>query len=281
MSVTVLESSTPRVYTNGSSQELEVNYVLMGTPDEAVASQALQDGSATTLHDLNRSRWRVEPLFVDDVAAEGLWLGVVTYTPFERTVFKTNDVAFNFEVAAGTQHITQALRHILTASCPGFTAEEYNGAINVTGESDNLQVQGVDISIPTYTFSETHYLPDGAITNTYKGIIYGLVGKVNDAGFKGLAAGECLFTACSGSRRGKEDWEVTFRFAGSPNVADWCADWPTGVKPSVAVAKKGWEYVWVRYKAGKGTNGLVPKPMSVHVEQVYRGGGMGALNIGT
>ena len=281
MTVQIAETADPRTLTAGNQWELEVRYLLFGSADEMEVQQALYDHCPQTLNGLNRVRWRVEPFWVDDVTGNGYWAGTVTYAPYQRVVFKTGDMAFNFEISAQSQHITQALKHISTTACPGFTAEEFNGAINVTGDHDNIQVQGVDIQVPTYTFSETHYIPDGSITNGYKGTIYGLVGKVNDASFKGLNAGECLFTACSGSKRGQEDWEVNFRFAGSPNVADWCADWPTGVKPAGAVAKKGWEYAWVRYKTGKGTNGYIPKPMSVHIEQVYRSGGMGALNIGT
>ena len=46
-----------------------------------------------------------------------------------------------------------------------------------------------------------------------------MTGKVNDASFKGLDAGECLFLGASGSKRGEKDWEIAFRFAGSENCA--------------------------------------------------------------
>ncbi len=55
--------------------------------------------------------------------------------------------------------------------------------------------------------------------NTYTGgtIIDGGTLLVNNASWKGFAAGECLFLGASGSKRGSDDWEITFRFAATPN----------------------------------------------------------------
>ena len=60
------------------------------------------------------------------------------------------------------------------------------------------------------------------------------------AGFSRLAAGECLFLGASGSKPGADDWEITFRFAASPNR--------TGITVGdiAGISKKGWEYLWVR-----------------------------------
>lgn len=37
-------------------------------------------------------------------------------------------------------------------------------------------------------------------------------------GWRAFAAGEVLFLGASGSKRGEEEWEITYRFAASPNV---------------------------------------------------------------
>lgn len=95
--------------------------------------------------------------------------------------------------------------------------------------------------------------------------------------FKGLAAGECLFLGAAGSKRGDEDWEITFRFAGSPNVTG------LSVGPITGISKKGWEYLWVRYADVEDDNAkaLVKRPVAAYVEQVYDAGNFGALGIGT
>ncbi|MCK4343502.1 MAG: hypothetical protein KAY37_17450 [Phycisphaerae bacterium] len=80
----------------------------------------------------------------------------------------------------------------------------------------HYSVEGVDIAVPVYHFSETHYLPDAIVSPAYRGTLFSLTGKVNGGAFKGFAAGECLFLGAAGAKRGSGDWEITFRFAASP-----------------------------------------------------------------
>jgi len=98
---------------------------------------------------------------------------------------------------------------------------------------------------------------------------------VNSAGFKGFAAGECLFLGAAGSKRGSGDWEITYRFAASPNVTNLTIGDITGIN------KKGWEYLWVRYSDSEDAvaKALVKKPVAVYIEQVYPYGDLGLLGI--
>jgi hypothetical protein len=48
-------------------------------------------------------------------------------------------------------------------------------------------VEGVDITVPVYNFSETHYLPAASISGDYKASLFNLTGKVNAGSFKGFA----------------------------------------------------------------------------------------------
>ena len=62
-----------------------------------------------------------------------------------------------------------------------------------------------------------------------------------------------------------EKWEGNFRFAASANAVDLVVGSITGI------AKKGWEYLWVRYREEEDTvaHALVMTPVAVYVEQVY------------
>src|SRR5690606_2762089 len=135
---------------------------------------------------------------------------------------------------------------------------------------------GVDVTIPVYNFSETHYLATEAVTGAYKAALFQLTGRVNNASFKGFAAGEVLFLGASGSKRGKDDWEITFKFAASPNASGLVVGEITGI------TKKGWEYLWVRYADAEDTDAhvLVKKPVAAYVEQVYPYGNFAGLGIG-
>jgi hypothetical protein len=135
----------------------------------------------------------------------------------------------------------------------------------------------VDITVPVYNFTETHYLPDSQVTMGYRGDLFRLTGKVNNASFKGLDAGECLFLGASGSKRGSDDWEITFRFAASPNKTGLT------IGDIINIDKKGWEYLWVRYADAEdpASNTLVKQPVAAYVEKVYEDGSFSSLGIGT
>jgi len=81
----------------------------------------------------------------------------------------------------------------------------------------------------------------------------------------------------SGSKRGQEDWEITFRFAASPNVTGLVIGDIRGIN------KKGWEYLWVRYTDDEdaAAKTLVKRPIAAYVEQVYPYGDFSGLGIGT
>jgi len=116
------------------------------------------------------------------------------------------------------------------------------------------------------------------VTQAYKGTLFRLTGKVNSGSWKGFNEGEVLFLGASGSRRGTNadsDWEITFRFAASPNVTGLSVGSINGI------AKKGWEYLWVRYADQEDTsaNTIVKRPVAAYVERVYDEGNFGGLGI--
>jgi hypothetical protein len=274
MPITITENIESRQVTDGQSAELL--YTIRGTADEAAAVSALKATAPALFHGLIRQPVTVEPVHVDTStpgsAAQSIWTGTVNYAPQEHSEPpQTGDSIFSFDTGGGTHHITQSLQTI--ARYPS-NAPDFKGAIGVTSDS----VEGVDITVPVYTFSETHYLPASMVTNAYKGTLFHLTGKVNSGGFRGLAAGECLFLGASGSQRGAgEDWEVTFRFAGSPNRTGISVGSITGI------SKKGWEYLWVRYGDVEDTSShtLVKQPIAAYVEKVYEDGNFAGLGLGS
>jgi len=86
---------------------------------------------------------------------------------------------------------------------------------------------------------------------------------------------ECLFLGAAGAKRGSGDWEITFRFAASPNVSNLTIGAITGID------KKGWEYLWVRYadQVDDGAKALVKRPVAAYIERVYEYGDFNLLGI--
>jgi len=258
----LIEEKHGRVLSDNSA---ELTYIIRHTHDDAVARQALLNGSPWSWRGKRREDAEVEEI------GHHLWLGTVRYSERE-TQRQVNQSRFSFETRGGSQHISQSLATVGRHAAAGMTAPDFGGAIGVDGDS----VQGTEITVPVYTFTETHYFDD--VSTGYKSTLFYLTGRVNDASFKGLAAGEALFLGAAGTKPGgDEPWEITFAFAGSPNVSGLSIGEITGI------AKKGWEYLWVRYTEAEDTAAkmLIRKPIAVYVERVYREGNFASLGIGT
>jgi len=271
MPLTLTEKLDSRKWTTGDNASVEMVYILTGTSDDVTAKNLIASSTASTYNGLVRQSIQIEPEWVDTTTGDGQWVATVRYGV--RPPTEVGESSFSFDTSGGTQHITQSLATIHRYGAPGTTAPDFGGAIGVTHDN----VEGVDITVPVYSFSETHYLDAAVVTPAYKGTLFSLTGKVNNASFKGLAAGECLFLGASGSKRGAEDWEITYRFAGSPNRTGLV------VGPITGISKKGWEYMWVRYADSEdaAAKAIVKKPVAVYIERVYEEGNFAALGIGT
>lgn len=271
MPIVVEEKFDSRTSTTGANASVELKYIVFGTGSDLSAKSALGDESPETYDGLARQSIGIEPL------ANEVWEGSVRYGVQEITEPpQEGDSTFAFDTGGGTQHITHARSTIGRYAPSGTTAPDFQGAIGVTDNG----VEGVDVTIPVYQFSETHYFAPAYVTLAYRNTLFYLTGKVNAGSFRGLSAGECLFLGASGSRRGTgsdDPWEITYRFAGSPNVTG------LSVGPISGIEKKGWEYLWVRYADAEDDAAkiLVKRPIGAYIEQVYDYASFLALGIGS
>ena len=259
--ITIDERYHSREGTEGNNLSVELLYIVQGTDDDEAVKDLVADTAPATYDGLERDSFSVVPV------GGGVWECTVRYVPAEGTS------QFSFDTGGGTQHISQSLLTRGIYAAPGEIAPVFQGAIGVNHD----QIEGVDVVVPVYNFAETHTLSPLVVTGAYKGILFLLTGKVNAAAFKGFARGEVLFLGASGAKRGSEDWEISFRFAASPNVANLQLN---NIGP---IAKEGWNYLWVRFadEEDNVAKVLIKKPIAAYVEQVYEYGDFSALGIGT
>jgi len=250
---------------SAENPSIELLYNIYGTNDDLLAKFHLAAASPLTYDGLFRQSYSISQV------GDNLWEGVVPYGTEKPP--ETGDSSYSFDTGGGTQHITQSIETIQKKAPPGKTAPDFKGAIGVTTDS----VEGVDVVTPVYNWTETHFIANDAVTQAYKAKLFNLTGRVNDGTFRGFAAGEVLFQGASGSKRGKDDHEITFRFAASPNVTSLTIGDITGID------KKGWEYLWVRYEDSDDATAkrMVKKPLAAYVEKVYEDGDFSELGIGT
>lgn len=282
MAITIDEVLKSRPFTYGAQNDWELIYLIQGVPlanDDSTVIALLGSTSPGTYQGLLRETIHAEP------EGNGIWMGYVKYMRLE------DNTEYTFETGGGTQHITQSLQTTIydfalpytdpygdpygddTEGDVVYTAPDFNGAIGVNGES----VEGVDITVPIYEFSETHLLPDLTVTLAYKLALFQATGKINNATFKGFDIGEVLFLGASGNKRGDTQWAITYRFACSPNQTNFFVG---GIN---VTQKYGQDYMWIRYEDFEDdlAQAIVKRPTGVYIEKVYYDADFSTIGIGT
>lgn len=260
----------------GNVTEIEIPYLVFEAADEDAALSAARSKAAghtikgmtldsvEVVERINDDTWKVKAVYAEteDGADEDI-----------EDDGEEETVSFAFDTGGGTMHRNQSLK---TVSKAPNDAPDFNGAIEVDNEGN---VNGVDVTMPVLNFTETHTMSGTRVTTSYKKNIAALTGTVNRSSFRGFAAGEVLFLGASGSKRSKKasaPWEITFRFAVSPNQSS------VSVGKLKVSNKKGWNYLWVRYadKVADNKKNVIKEPVAAYVEQVYPEGDFGNLGLG-
>lgn len=172
---------------------------------------------------------------------------------------ETNDYEESFSVGGGSQTVQEAQSQVKYPS----TATDFGNAINV---QDDGSVLGVDIITPMLTFTRVHYLPDSVVTPAYTKGLIDAVGHTNSDLFLTYGPGELLLLSASGSKRGEDDWAVTFEFLAGYNDTGMTVAGVSGI------SKKAHDYLWVGYEPGTDDTAKKMKPtgIGVYVATVYK-----------
>jgi hypothetical protein len=247
MAGTITESNVSRAFDLGydkSSRELIVD--ITGTSDELEVESLILGFVPAAYQGLALTSWGAEPI------GENIWKGHARY--------ELLDSEWSFDTGGGTAKFTQSYGTIASYAPVGMTAPDFQGAIGVSDDA----VEGVEIESPKYDWTETKVWADADVSDAYKDAIYQLTGSMNNASFRGKAAGECKFKGATGSKRGNGLWTITYHFSASPNVTGASYGGITGID------KLGWDYLWFRYASftDAAANCLIKKPIAAYVERV-------------
>ncbi|CAN5410626.1 hypothetical protein BH11PLA2_BH11PLA2_34640 [soil metagenome] len=246
-----------------------LSFIILGTDDYVLALQSLIAFAPLTVGTSILSVKSYGPL---ERLTQTSWRGEVQYEVPDLSV--AGDSSYNFEIGGGQQKVSQSITTVNRYGQPGRTAPNFNGAIGVTKEG----VEGVEINLPTYDFSETHIFDESDIDDPYKVALFDASWTVNNATWRGFSAGQVLFKGASGSKeRGKDSWEITFKFSASRNATGLSVGIITGI------AKRGWDHLWVLYEEWEDTvaKRVVKRALGVYVEQVYEYTDFSTIGIGT
>ena len=199
----------------------------------------------------------------------------------------------SFDTTGGTQTITQSRGGAAGERVYGPAGELVGqniptmyGAVNV----DDRNVNGVDIVIPQFTWTESYDVPSSYVTNAYVRTVHLLTGTVNAASFRGFSKGEVLFAGMTGSQewdaqRGDGPWSLSYKFIGSPsrgNEAFGASLPPEAIGDITSYNKGGHDFLWVKYASqdDQNNNIVIRKPLFVYVNKVYPDGDFSKIGIG-
>lgn len=223
-------------------------------------------------------QWGTEDLYVANRDFDVLRPGVgsvpgivrctVSYGP-PQSLPNPDDTEQSIELGTETIHVKQGIAGGSRNYPSGAT--QFGDAINVTEDG----VQGVDIFSPKclITFSVNR----STISDAYFATVAGLRRKVNNALYKGYAAGTLLYMGMQATRRGTGNYRCKHTFDFSENVTKTIAT-DAG---SQTVVKNGWEYLWFRtVQKDDGTGSKVVNSIaSCHIRKVYDTADFSGLSI--
>lgn len=224
------------------------NYVIDGTDDESTAQALVNAIVPATWGNLYKQTAELSH------QGGGVWHVAVQYGPRNK---QSGESEWSFSIGTTQIHTTHSLETVESYIPAGGTEVDYEQAINVVGKEGEIEIEGVDIPSADLTWQETLYLPLAQFTSAYLAILRSAVGKTNASTFRIFGAQEVLLQGVSGRPAG-DTVALTFQYAASESKSGLTIGTITGI------AKKGWEYLWVRTEETDG----VPEAVQVNVEKV-------------
>jgi hypothetical protein len=231
-------------------------YTAAGSNDAAYVRAYALAATPTVVSLVGGTAYR-QDVAVDPVGFEQ-WKVTV---PYAKKQHETGEYTLTFDTSGGTVHISASKATI--AKYPTATAPDCKQLIGVNGD----QVDGVDVIMPALKMTVNFRHPAAFITLAQIKYLASITGMVNSATFLTFAAGEVLFLGAAGSEGSEAETEVTYQFAMSSNATGLT------IGDVTAIAKKGHDLAWIKYKDAvdaPGSTALpVKQPEFVYVERVY------------
>ena len=267
MAATITELFAGRTETIGSRARAEIGYAVFNATDEAEVRALALSTLARFYQGLLLTN-----VMLDERINATTWKVRAIYEAPQPQQQDNPQPTTTFDTGGGTQHITQSIG---TKGRYGPSASpDLAGAIGFDGQN----VNGVDITVPVFQFSETHFFVPTYVTQGFGLTLMALTGSINSGFFRGFQPGEVLFLGASGTRKGvaiTDPWEINFKFAAQRNQNNLAIGGISGI------TKAGWDYLWVQYGSDvdAASKVLIKKPIAVYVEKVYPDGDFSGLGI--
>lgn len=248
--------------TKGQNDTARLNFIIGGATDFADAELSLAGALSATFSGLVLRDYGVRE------QGGGTYLGHAVYTKAGKlnpTLTTSDPEQWEFVTEGGSQRITQSISTVQAYStefsfAPGFSP--FGGAIGV-GQDGNID--GIEVDVAGARIRARRVITAAQATSAYVNLLMRMRGGVNNAAWRGLAAGEVKFRVGSTQTRANGDVELIREWDVSPNQTGISIGGMTGID------KDGWDALWVRYEdVEDATRKIIARvPKFAIVERVY------------
>jgi hypothetical protein len=227
-------------------------------PLQVATTMGIMQRGNVTLGPVGWNLWHVEAFY-----------GPPSLSPSGGPNLQPGQWTWNFNTSGGSRHIEnvgQVVNGAIVSSYKSPTSSaaavpDSNGTIG--WNFAEKRIEGVDIRAKSLQFQVQFMHPQGQVTPAFAKHLRNCTACVNDDPFMGFDPGEVLLLGAQGSDGSSADAVVSYHFDASENVSDLT------VGDIVGIVKKGHDYLWVVYKAGKNQDRPVIIPEFVYVARVY------------
>jgi hypothetical protein len=255
-------------FVEGDGDVKTLNYVLYGTTSENNARLAFMSATATVLLSSIGTLYREQP-HIRQTAYDQFDI-TVQYTRYKGLEGgQVGEYTWDFDTTGGTIHVTHSKESITRygvgvapelGSAAATNIPKHNQAIGV---NSNSEAEGTEVIIPAMKLNVHFRHPLGFLTIAQAKFLHNLTGKVNSTPFFGFPAGEVLFLGARGGDGSAAEVSISYSFAMSANATGLTIGGIT------SVAKKGWEYLWIKYTPAVSANDKATQPQYAYVERLY------------
>lgn len=130
---------------------------------------------------------------------------------------------------------------------------------------DGKKINGIDIPVPTGTYSIRKKFGNSQITPKYLVSAFKIIGTVNQVKYEGFLPGEMLFKGVSGNQpTDSSDWDLAFHFDVQATRDEFTVD-------EIKVGeKRGWDAIEYVYGRKIEDSQVKPKLKSVIVHKIFK-----------
>lgn len=219
-----------------------------------------------------------QKLSIESTGFEGIWTATVPYSKKKNEDDEEQQQeqqadpfdGLSFNVGTESQRITQPIKTRGLYTKLGKSIPNKKSAIGFDGEN----VEGVDILVPTFDFTIERVFQRSKITNSFVKSLVDCAGKVNRSKFKDKDQHCCQFMGCAGGKESEKTWKLQFNFRAAETIRNF------DVGDIKVEEKRGFDYLWVRYKTDIDEEAVVKVPLGVYVEEIIEERDFSVLGLG-